>query len=229
MSYRPRKLPPDIPLDEAEEEVLFTRAAAAADPNAVDLLGETNDWLPLVEATRTSERDARAASMNADALRSIANLHFDRACINFADELWLAIGKDRENPRWKRFFAISPSRFVRRSLAKQMQDVQAWLEGPTDPVLDKHRANLSKWLSAAQEAVKMQAAAAGKRGAAAQTRAEMASDLTKERDGFFELLSARGRERDLPRDWPRTFFRVILSAASKADEADKPEPNKGDT
>jgi len=43
----------------------------------------------------------------------------------------------------------------------------------------------------------------------------MARDLTRERDGLDDALSARARERGLPREWPDLFFRV--QSRSKAD------------
>jgi len=77
----PRKLPPTITFDDAEDEVLFTRAALMADPDASDLVPMTDSWLPLIDTARAKDRTARAARVTADAARIVANDRFDTACV----------------------------------------------------------------------------------------------------------------------------------------------------
>lgn len=234
MAYRPRKLPSDISFEDAEDEVLYTRAALAADPNAQDLLAETDDWLPLIDGTRAADRDARAASMNAQAKRAVAGGYLDFFSERFADELFLAVSKDRESFRWLTFFTKPVSVFLRQRLDKQVKATQGWLSITTDDVLEKHRPNLTQWSTEVDSSMIAQKEAAVKRGVAAQLRADMAEGLTKERDGLFELLSARARAKGLAREWPQAFYRVASSKAlNKEDEqedgAASPKGDKGDT
>lgn len=223
MANLPRKLPADISFDEADDEIIFTRAALLADPDAKDLITETDDWMGYVDKARSIERDARIAKAEADAERSVANDRFDDACILFSDDLYLDVGKDRSVARWLMFFSVPVHRFVRQALDKQMGKVGGWLSGSQDPVLEKHRGHLDAWLKACDTAVGKQRSAAVMAGTAKLTREEMADALTRERDGLFELLSARARERKLPRDWPSRFFKVIRAK----DEREETPPGEG--
>lgn len=216
----PRKIPSDISFDDAEDEIHFTRACLKADPDATDLLGETDDWQGLVDAGRMADRAARATVAEADALRIVSNARLDGECTHFGDELLLAVGKDRTSSRWKKFFSVAVNRFIRQALGKQVQSVKGWLTG-TDPVLEKHRAALTTWSTAADEALVKTRATALVRGTARQQREEMAESLTRERDGLYEMLAARARERGLPRAWPATFFRVEERASAGASDSEE--------
>src|SRR4051812_8014537 len=104
-----REIPPDFPLDDTEDEIHFTRATLKADPIASHLLPMTDDWLPLVDSVRAKDRQARIANADATAARVVSNFHFDHACTQFGDDLFLAVGKDRESARWTQFFPIAVS------------------------------------------------------------------------------------------------------------------------
>lgn len=218
----PRKIPDDITFDDAEHEVIFTRAALAADPDAEGFLSMTDGWMPIIDEVRTAERKARIAVAEADAQRTVANSRFDQACVRFGDELFIAVGKDKTSPRWTKFFPSAVSRFVRQALPKQVQSVKGWLEAGTDPVLQTHKPELSKWSTAADAALTKTRATAVARGDAWEKREEMADSLTRERDGLHEALAAHARDKGLPRTWPDTFFRVERRG-SAAEDAGEPE------
>ncbi|MDI3282829.1 hypothetical protein [Polyangium sp. 15x6] len=213
----PRKIPPTLPLDEVETEVFFTRSGVKADPDAQDLLSLTDGWLERVDAVRTKERSAREAQADADAARTIANTRLDRACQRFGDELLLAVGKERGTARWTQFFPVPVSKFIRQALPKQVARVIGWLDSK-DPILDKHRVGLEPWAKAADAALKRTTAIATVRGEARIGREELAERLTRDRDALHDALSARARERGLPRDWADQFFRKVSRAAEEAAE-----------
>jgi hypothetical protein len=219
----PRKIPDDITFDEAENDIIFTRAAMAADPDAADLLSMTDGWMTLVDDARVAERTARIAVAESDAQRAVSNGRLDRACVHFGDDLYSAVGKDKTSPRWIKFFSITVSRFVRQALPKQVQRVKGWLEASNDQVLEKHRNDLTKWSTAADAALTKTRGTSVARGDAWEKRAEMAESLTRERDGLHEALAARAREVGLPRAWPDTFFRVERRGGA-AEDAAEPEP-----
>jgi hypothetical protein len=219
-----RQITADFPFDDTEDEVLFTRAAVKADPNASHLLSMTDDWLALVDAARAKDREARVANADATAARVVSNFHFDNSCTQFGDDLFLAVGKDRESKRWTQFFPIAVSRFVKMRFDKQIQKVQAWLEpNITEATLDKHRSALTTWCNAAAAALKQTGAVSMTRSTAQIAREQLADDMTRERDGLYDALSVHGRNKGLPRDWPKQFFRVTKRKSS--DEEDTtPEP-----
>ncbi len=222
----PRKIPVGITFDDAEDEILFTRAALRADPDAEDLLGLTDGWMAAVDGARQKERAAREALLNADARRTVANGRLDVACTAFGDDLWLAVGRDRTAARWRQFFAQSVSRFIRQALSRQVATVQSWL-GATDPALSPHRTTLERWAQAAADALVATRGTALVRGESWQAREEMADELTRERDGLWMALASRARERGLPRDWPDLFFRVEARKVGPVGESGPPSNGEG--
>jgi hypothetical protein len=215
----PRKIPATITLDDAEDETLFTTSTIKADPDARELLPMTTAWLGLIDSARAKDRAARQAQVEADAARVIANDRLDRACVQFGDELFLSVGKDRSSARWLQFFTVSVSKFVRQRLSTQVERVRGWLQS-TDALLETHRKPLDTWSKAAGEALVQTRAVAVARGEARIAREELAEDLTRERDGLHDALSAIARERRLSREWPDLFFRTQgRGAGDEAQEA----------
>lgn len=205
------KITERMTFDDMETEVIYTRAALNADPDARDLLPLTDDWMPRIEAGRASDREARIAVATASAQRRVANFRLDAACTAFGGELRLDVNKDTSSARWKRFFsgaASMVSRFIRLPFAEQASRVRGWLTHTGDPVLERHRGPLDTWSAAAQESIEATKATAQVRGDAAVAREELAELLTRGRDGLEAALVERANERGLPRSWPKSFFRV---------------------
>ena len=215
----PRKIVSTQPLDENEAEVFFTRSGLKADPDASDLLPLTDGWLVMVDEVRTKERTAREAQGDADAARVVANGRLDRACERFGDELYLAVDKARGAARWRQFFPVAVSKFVRQALPKQLARVHGWLQSK-DPVLENHRMNLETGAHAVDVALARTAAVATVRGEARIAREELAENLTRERDGLHDVLTVRARERGLPRDWADQFFRKVSRAGAVEEEVE---------
>ena len=204
----PRKLLPTMSLEVFEDEILFTRAAVKADPDAADLLSLTDAWMGMVESARAAAFRAREGVADADGARSVANHRLDAACEKFGDGLLLAVGKDRASARWTRFFDRAVSRFIRMPLAAQVNRVKGWLTGAADAELDKNRTDLGMWTEKAAGALVATAGTATARGDAWIARDSLAEGLTAARDGLAEALASRARERNMGRDWPSVFFRT---------------------
>lgn len=220
----PAKVTPIMPLDDVEAAILFIRAALRADPDARDLVSLTEPWLPMLDGVRKKEREAREKVADVDAARIVANRRLDHYCIGFGDDLFIAVGKDRNSTEWRQFYSVSVSKFVRQALNTQVKAVFGWLSNSKHEVLEKHRANLNTWATAADQALVATNGSALVRGEAKLARERMAEDLTRERDGLHDALSARAREKRLPRDWPDIFFPVEYRAKDKpAGEQEEPE------
>jgi hypothetical protein len=222
----PRKLTKEMTLDTFEDEVLFTIASVKADPDAEDLASMTNDWLERIAATRQADLKARSAVVHCDAVRMVANARLDAACIAFGDDLGMAVGWDAASPRWKQFFSLAASRFVRQALHKQVKTVLGWVGSAKDPVLDKHKAALERWAKKADDALSQTASLAIVRGEAAMSRAQLAEDLTADRDGLRDALAARARDRGLPRTWPDVFFRTQSHRFGRDAEPESESPER---
>jgi hypothetical protein len=187
-----------------------------ADPDAAELRETIGGWLGLVDAARAKDREARIAAGQASATRVVANGRLDDACQTFGDELNLAVKKERASARFARFFPQTISGFVRQRLATQVAAVRSWLGVKDEEVLERHRADLDRWCSAAEKALAGTSTSAQVRGEAQVAREALAEDLTRERDGLEARLVARAHERGLPRDWPARFFRTEVSRSESA-------------
>jgi hypothetical protein len=218
----PRKLTAKMSFETYEDEVLFTRAAVAADPDAAPLASHTDGWLALIKSARDTDIKARTAVANADAARIVANGRLDAACVAFGDDLYTAVGKDTSSPRWRKFFAIAVSRFVRQALSRQVRQVAGWLAQTDDAALTQHRSALTTWSGKADAALTQTAALAVVRGEAWTVFEQLAEDLTRERDGLRDALASVARDKGLPRTWPDLFFRV--ESRGRAVEGEPEEP-----
>lgn len=218
----PRKIDVDWTLDTIEDEILFTRSALEADPDARDLAALTDDWLGLVDEVRVRDRAARMAEASASAHRAVANGRLDDACRQFAKRLGLET--DTGSARWKRFFGKPVGAWLKQRLAGQVTAVRGWLTITGDAVLDASREPLTQWSDASHAALERTAASAQVRGAARVAREELAIDLTRERDGLHAVLVARANERGLGRDWPARFHR----APTRTAPSDGPAVDGGD-
>jgi len=65
--------------------------------------------------------------------------------VQFGDELYLAVSKDRGSARWLQFFTQSVSKLIRQRLSTQVERVRGWLQS-TDKVLEAHRIPLESWV-----------------------------------------------------------------------------------
>jgi hypothetical protein len=214
-----RKLSASMPLDDIEDEILFTTAALRADPDAQHLLPMTEGWMPKADNARAFGRKVRGDHMGATAARIVANSRLDEACVGFGDELHRAVRKDTKSPRWKQFFKLPVSRFVRRALSDQTQTVRGWLTSD-DAALADHREGLQTWADASDAALEQTEAVGMTRGQSWQVREQLAEDLTRERDALRDTLAGISRERNLPRTWSDLFF--LTGSPSKSIKETEP-------
>jgi hypothetical protein len=217
----PKKLTSTMTLDAIEDEILFTRATLRADPDAPDLVVTTDGWLGRVGAVRERERIVREEVASVDAERMVANARLDAVCERFGDALFLAVDKDRQSTRWRTFFHLPVSRFVRLALSAQLERVKAWL-GSSDAALTPFRADLETWSTRASDALAKTRALSLARGELTAAREELAEDLTRERDGLHAALVLRATERSLGRDWPEAFFRITTRSSASPETPEEP-------
>jgi len=200
-----RQLTDDFSFDDLEDEILFSRAALAADPHASEFLPLTDTMLPKVDAARALGREGRAATMQASAERMIANVNLDVECREVGRDLAHTLKNDRSGVRWTRIFPTTVDAFVSVPLAEQSVACQAWLT-TSEPVIAARSEALTRWSTSAQTAVANTKASAQVRGTAMLARETLAEDLTRIRDGLARALSACAEERGLPRDYAERFF-----------------------
>ena len=99
-----KKIDDAYSLEEMRSEVLFSRAALKADPNASDFLPSTGSWLGIVATAADQELAARTALVEATASRTIANQRLDETCRDVGRALAAELKNDRSGARWSRLF-----------------------------------------------------------------------------------------------------------------------------
>ena len=210
----PRQFNTDITLDDLLREIYFTRAALAADDDALELLSMTDHWEALFDVLQAKQRASMRAQLGADALRRVTNGRLDDACTSFGSELGLRNKAD--TPEWRLYFRNTTlSRFVRQAFATQVGAVEAWLSTSAHPVFEAHRAVITRTVQAARRAIVATEASAVPLGEWQIARAMFAEDMTRERDGLWAALDEHRRAHNLPREWPDVFFRVETSDNAK--------------
>ena len=214
-----KKIEPDMPFDEMENQCLFTRAALRADRIVVDLLPTTDLWLGWVAAVRAMELAARTAMQEATASRVIANLRLDDTCRSVGRALSAELKNDRSGARWNRFFHGTVNDFVSQPLIDQADACIGWLE-TDEPVLAPFREELTHWAHAAKAAITLTNASSQVRGNAMVARENLAENLTRARDGLHAALVVRAQERNLLRDYADGFFSI---SARKSEKGPKTE------
>lgn len=214
----PRQITERWTYDQMEDEVLFTRGALGADPDARELRGLTDTWLARIATARAADLTARVAEQEASAARAVADQRLDRAVVAFADDLERSVGGDTKSARYTRFFPHGRvSAFLRIALDDEAARVLAWLP-VEEPALAAHRVELERWATAAKAATAQSNASAQVRGAAIVQREQLAEELTRGRDGLASALSVMAVERNLGRTWAAGFFRV-----SRAERKSEPK------
>lgn len=203
----PRMIAGTMTLEDIENEILFTVASLDADPDAKVMLPHTDGWLPRLDGLRIESRAIRLGVNKTSAAKIVANARLDLVCGRLGDQLLLAVHKDREAPRWKKFFPSTMSAFQRQPLVSQVAGVFGWLSAIDDPLLEQYRPELTQWADAAKTALDTEAKHDALRAQFKQTRDTHAQQLTADRDKLHDLLSDIARDQGLGRTWPDTFFR----------------------
>mgnify|MGYP000523306590 CR=1 FL=1 len=220
----PRKLTGTMALEALRQEVRFTRAALKADPDACDLLSETDAWSGQVTAMRDLEDGVQDAEADADACFAVANQRLDRSCIRFANAKLVSLGMDRSSSQFTRYFKVPPSDFVRQPLADQRSAVEGWLTVTEDSVLEAHRPELSTWSGKGLEALSMMSAQSQCVATHRTKRETLAAVLTSARDALHRSLAGRADALSLGREWPDTFFKKEGARPAKATPSSTAEP-----
>lgn len=146
-----------------------------------------------------------AERMLVEAQRMVANNRLDTSCIRFSDRLKLAVNKDVDAARYKRFFRVTPWKFVRQPLQDQVREVDAGLT-TDEPELAAERAHLAFWSGEAKKALEKEPLTRLATGALNEQREQLVAELTAERDALDRDLDEVAEAKGLGRGWAAGFF-----------------------
>ena len=201
-----RKIRSKTTLDAVEHEILFTRSAIKADPNAEYLLEKTDAWEGQLEPVRALDKTVSTLDAEVRSSRGIINRYLDKLCRRFGDELFVAVERNTQSTRWTTFFKTSVSTFLEQPFADQVSAVRTWLGAEGDDVLEKYRKELESWVTRAEKLFDEEETLTTYRNRLWQAREELTSGLTKARDALDRDLADRAVELGFERSWHKLFF-----------------------
>lgn len=226
-----RQIPGTFSLAYYLDELEFTEAALAADPDAADLAPvfaeEIEGWTEVFQRSRAARREV----VRADAVVAVRDRQLDAPTSRFATAALLAANNDRESETFRGFFPMAPSAFVRQSLRKQAERTR----DVTVPKLEALAASsplrafapvLAAAARGALAALTARAKVEGAAAVAASEAREWKEGINQLRTSTYGELLKRQAERDLGRGWADTFFRRDAPPDEATDSA-PPKPSPG--
>jgi hypothetical protein len=199
-----------LTLPESWEELAFQQDALVLDTATADLAPSIDPLLVRWSEVDAAQRDARRDALRSQVVLSDANYRLDAEVNDFAWDLERAAG-GQDRPRFRRYFTVAPSVFVRRALAEETLVVRSWLDGirsEPEPEVQRHAARLEAAVSAVDAATAGRATA---KGAKADTSLKVVQTFLAEvnafRMGLHGELLKRASASGLGRDWLAKFLR----------------------
>lgn len=179
------------------------------------------------EKVSAGQKKAWRAEIAAQAAVDEANDDLDDLIDDVDGALQGVTGRDREAPRYRRYFSQSPSVVRRMGLERELAVVRTWpqsLATEPEPALKSVGRRLQEGIKSGDAAVLTRSQAAAAR---ADHRVREINDFIAEvngtRQSVYGMLVTRGQQEGLPKDWAGRFFRK-KTAARSATETEPPAP-----
>ncbi len=213
------------------DELEYTEAALAADPDAASLAAAFEERIGEWDALFRAERNGRRAVTRADAVVAVRNAQLDRNTTQLAA---LAKAHDASGGLLKRFFgSLAPSRFIAQSLRKQSERTRDVVLAEIDKLDAAHparsvRTPLASSVEAVLGALDARNEARGTRQIGANDIGDWKSGVNKLRTTTYAELLKIAVEKSYGRNWADTFFREDSSGKNDvgpgAEEPPVPSP-----
>jgi hypothetical protein len=200
----------EMSIDALKDDNDYTRARMTHDRDAKDLAPQFEALSARIKETRLGQWDAWEREVLAQARVDAANAALDEVTTDYARDL-LYVVRDRESPRFRRYFAVAPNELVRLGLQSQIEKTRTWpalLAAETDATLsayaERFRAAIEEGDAALEERRNAAAARATHR---VEVILPLFDDVNAARQSLYGLLLQRGVERKRDRQWAASFFR----------------------
>jgi hypothetical protein len=205
------------------DELEFTEAALAADPDAADLAPHFQAEIESWDGVFAVERAGRRKVVRADAVVAVCNTTLDTTTTRFGGAVLLEAGQDRKSPLFRRFFKTSASVLVRTALRKQCEYtrnvilVELAKVDPKSP-LKSFAVEPENRAKAALDSLDARAKAKGERATSSHEVEEWKEGVNCLRTTTHGELVKRAATHGFGRAWPNTFFRTPGAAEEETDE-----------
>lgn len=211
------------------EELWFTEAALAADPDTADLAEVFETAIHEWDDVAKRERNARRATVRAEAVVAVRNEQIDSETVRFSGVVLVEAGNDRKSSLFRRFFPEAPSVFVARGLRDQCEQTRDRIvpeiaKQPDTSMLRPFAERLAALAKAALAALTTRTKTRGEAATVASDIADWKEGINRLRTTTYAELLKRSAEKRYGRDWADTFFRRDDGSAGAADDPTPPSP-----
>ncbi|HRI69187.1 MAG TPA: hypothetical protein PK156_33380 [Polyangium sp.] len=202
-----RKIPLGRSLIYFLEEIEFSDAGLAADPDAASLAPAFQQAISEWDGIFKSERLARRNIVRSDALVAVANERFDATTMQFA-----ALARASSSELLNRCFSLAPGQFIRRNLRKQCESTQNVII-PEIAKLDADHpckpfgTRLASLAEQSLNALENRAQAIGNRQSSANDVLEWKEGINALRTTTYAELLKISVAKGYPKSWVESFFR----------------------
>jgi len=206
-----RQIPVDRALPLFFDELEFTEAALAANPDTADLASIVAPKIAECDAMSRAERESRRAVVRASAVVAVKDSQLDSLTSRVAGIALVEANQNRESPLFRRLFPSAPYQIASQGLRKQAEFTQASLvpelrkQGEASP-LKAVAEPLAAASQGALEALTARAKAMADRGIASHDLEEWKEGVNRLRLTLYAELLRRAAEKGYGRDWADTFF-----------------------
>jgi hypothetical protein len=195
------------------EELEYSEAALAAEPDTTDLAEPCREAIQAWNAIFNADRAARRQVVRAEAVVSVRNQQLDELTTRFGGVLMVEAGQDRKSTFFRRFFPVAPSQFIRQSLRKQCERTR-------DGILQElgkleNKSPLKTFEAPLRLAMTRALEALDARAGVKAARASVTHDLDEWKDSVNQLrlttyagLLKLAADKGHGRGWADTFFRI---------------------
>jgi hypothetical protein len=196
------------------------------DKNAEDQAPEVDALLDRWEIVKTGQRKAWRAEIIAQAGVDACDDDLDDTVDEVDNEL-LRVERDRDTPRYKRYFKKARHQIVRLGLESEIEEVRTWapsLKSEQEKPLKQLGTRLAGNIETGDAAVAERQAAAGKTSdQRVREIVRFVDDVNASRRTRLGILIQRAEELKLAPDWPYRFFKKSTQGPKKVKAQPKVE------
>ena len=207
-------------LDSLWDELVYTEARMLKDPDAKDLVAPITALIKRWEKVDLGQRSAWRAEIVAQAWVDAENENLDETVGAVSDGLLVVTRKDRNHPRYRRYFKKTASEVIRMGLQSELEVVRSWpqsLKTEPEAALSTLGAELEKNVTEGDAAVEARSAAATHRtDHRLREIVRLIDDANGTRRSLYGQLITRGEEKGRPADWASRFFQKTTTSAPRA-------------
>jgi hypothetical protein len=199
--------------------LVYLEARLSTNSDAKEFAPVVTTLIEETESTWQSQRTKERAEITAQAAVDTANDHLDQQTTRFSRVLLSQEGIDLnfEHPRYKRYFPVSLSRFIRQALEPQIKQTRPWIDSiKTEPemAVQSFGAILEGAVAPGDELRLQAQAIAARKDHRVRDVTNLIKKINDTCQKIHGLLKAKAPGINMPPDWADSFFYTPRNSAT---------------